>query len=53
MLSVVTTSVGQGARKQTLTVANPDLLQRIVKGEELNPYDRSTFYTPGVVGYTE
>lgn len=34
-------------------IANPDLLERIVKKEPLNDYDRSTFYTPGVVGYTD
>lgn len=36
-----------------LTIANPDLLDRIVNKEKLTPYDRSTFYTPGVVGYIE
>ncbi|KAH0399349.1 FMN-linked oxidoreductase, partial [Aureobasidium melanogenum] len=27
-------------------IANPDLPERILKGVELNKYDRSTFYTP-------
>jgi NADPH2 dehydrogenase len=36
-----------------LYIANPDLLQRAVHGYELNPYDRSTFYTKGEKGYTE
>jgi N-ethylmaleimide reductase len=35
-----------------LFIANPDLPRRIELGAELNPYDRSTFYTRGTEGYT-
>lgn len=34
-------------------IANPDLLDRALNNLQLNPYDRSTFYTPGEKGYTE
>jgi 2,4-dienoyl-CoA reductase-like NADH-dependent reductase (Old Yellow Enzyme family) len=34
-------------------IANPDLVERLRNGWELNPYDRSTFYTGGAVGYTD
>ncbi|KAI8912778.1 hypothetical protein EDD86DRAFT_236303 [Gorgonomyces haynaldii] len=34
-------------------ISNPDLPLRIKQGLELNPYNRSTFYTPGPVGYTD
>ncbi|ROV88295.1 hypothetical protein VMCG_10489 [Cytospora schulzeri] len=35
-------------------ISNPDLVFRIQKGIELNPYDRSTFYNPGQPkGYTD
>ena len=36
-----------------LFIANPDLPRRIELGAELNPYDRSTFYTRGTEGYTD
>lgn len=36
-----------------LFIANPDLPRRIALGAELNPYDRGTFYTRGVEGYTD
>ncbi|RLV96005.1 putative NADPH dehydrogenase [Spathaspora sp. JA1] len=32
-------------------IANPDLPDRIRNGTPLNPYDRSTFYTPNNFGY--
>jgi len=34
-------------------IANPDLPARIAGGQPLNPYDRSTFYTGGIRGYTD
>jgi 2,4-dienoyl-CoA reductase-like NADH-dependent reductase (Old Yellow Enzyme family) len=34
-------------------IANPDLPHRLKAGLELNPYDRSTFYTQDHVGYTD
>ncbi|EPB91947.1 hypothetical protein HMPREF1544_01241 [Mucor circinelloides 1006PhL] len=34
-------------------IANPDLPERLRNGWELNPYDRNTFYTNGVEGYTD
>ncbi|KAI7890379.1 uncharacterized protein EV154DRAFT_511420 [Mucor mucedo] len=34
-------------------IANPDLPERLRHGWELNPYNRSTFYTQGPVGYTD
>ncbi|KAJ3258875.1 hypothetical protein HK103_003257 [Boothiomyces macroporosus] len=34
-------------------IANPDLPHRIRNGLELNPYDRSTFYTHDQAGYTD
>jgi N-ethylmaleimide reductase len=36
-----------------LFLANPDLPRRIALGAEMNPYDRSTFYTRGAEGYTD
>jgi N-ethylmaleimide reductase len=36
-----------------LFIANPDLPRRIALGAEMNPYDRSTFYTRGAEGYTD
>ncbi|KAJ3219139.1 hypothetical protein HDU67_002472 [Dinochytrium kinnereticum] len=34
-------------------ISNPDLPSRIRNGVALTPYDRSTFYTHGVEGYTD
>lgn len=34
-------------------IANPDLPKRLKNNWELNPYDRSTFYTHESVGYTD
>jgi N-ethylmaleimide reductase len=34
-------------------ISNPDLPKRIIEGIELNPYNRSTFYGGGSVGYTD
>ncbi|KAI8340685.1 hypothetical protein BC941DRAFT_500268 [Chlamydoabsidia padenii] len=34
-------------------IANPDLVERIRHHWKLNPYDRSTFYTPGPAGYID
>lgn len=34
-------------------VANPDLPQRLALDAPLNPYNRDTFYTPGLEGYTD
>ncbi|KAI9323285.1 hypothetical protein BX666DRAFT_1847834 [Dichotomocladium elegans] len=34
-------------------IANPDLVDRLKNGWELNKYDRKTFYTPGPVGYID
>ncbi len=34
-------------------ISNPDLPERIRNGQELTPYDRSTFYTRGEAGYTD
>ncbi|MFN9911735.1 MAG: hypothetical protein ACK53L_04075, partial [Pirellulaceae bacterium] len=34
-------------------ISNPDLPQRIKQGEELNKYDRATFYGGGEKGYTD
>ena len=34
-------------------IANPDLPLRLMLGAPLNPYDRSTFYGGGAVGYTD
>ncbi|KAG2195662.1 hypothetical protein INT47_002901 [Mucor saturninus] len=34
-------------------IANPDLVQRLQNGWELNKYDRSTFYNHDAVGYTD
>ncbi|KAH8110944.1 NADH:flavin oxidoreductase/NADH oxidase [Phellopilus nigrolimitatus] len=33
--------------------SNPDLPVRIRKGIPFTPYDRETFYSPGLVGYTD
>ncbi|CAN5395502.1 alkene reductase [soil metagenome] len=34
-------------------LANPDLIERLVRGAELNEPDMATFYSPGPVGYTD
>lgn len=34
-------------------LANPDLIDRLVMGAELNEPDAATFYTPGSVGYVD
>ncbi|KAI9323286.1 hypothetical protein BX666DRAFT_1873347 [Dichotomocladium elegans] len=34
-------------------IANPDLVDRLKNGWELNKYDRKTFYTRGPVGYID
>ncbi|KAL0093962.1 hypothetical protein F4703DRAFT_1964560 [Phycomyces blakesleeanus] len=34
-------------------ISNPDLVYRLKNNLPLNPYDRSTFYTQGSVGYTD
>lgn len=34
-------------------IANPDLVSRIFKGQQLARFDRKTIYTPGEVGYTD
>ena len=34
-------------------LANPDLVERFKSGAALNPFDMSTFYTPGPKGYTD
>lgn len=34
-------------------LSTPDIVQRWQEGKELNPYDRSTFYTKGPVGYID
>lgn len=34
-------------------LANPDLVERFKTGAELNEPDYDTFYTPGVIGYTD
>lgn len=34
-------------------ISNPDLPARLREGAELTPYDRSTFYSQGPVGYTD
>ncbi len=34
-------------------LANPDLIERFKSGAPLNPFDMSTFYTPGPKGYTD
>ncbi|KAH3679676.1 hypothetical protein WICMUC_000816 [Wickerhamomyces mucosus] len=34
-------------------ISNPDLPNRLEKGLELNPYDRTTFYTRGPEGYID
>lgn len=36
-----------------LFIANPDLVERFKRKSELNIPDRSTFYTPGSIGYTD
>jgi N-ethylmaleimide reductase len=34
-------------------LANPDLVERLRAGQELNAADMATFYTPGPQGYTD
>lgn len=34
-------------------LSNPDFVERIKKGEALNPVDFTTLYTPGAEGYTD
>jgi N-ethylmaleimide reductase len=34
-------------------LANPDLIDRLILGADLNEPDVATFYTPGAVGYTD
>jgi N-ethylmaleimide reductase len=34
-------------------LANPDLIERLTRGAELNEPDVATFYAPGPVGYTD
>jgi N-ethylmaleimide reductase len=34
-------------------LANPDLIERLVLGEDLNEPDVATFYAPGPVGYVD
>ena len=34
-------------------IANPDLVQRMKKGQPLNAPDMGTFFTPGAKGYTD
>jgi 2,4-dienoyl-CoA reductase-like NADH-dependent reductase (Old Yellow Enzyme family) len=34
-------------------IANPDLVERLRIGAELNPPRPNTFYSPGAVGYTD
>ncbi|ODQ65100.1 NADH:flavin oxidoreductase/NADH oxidase [Nadsonia fulvescens var. elongata DSM 6958] len=34
-------------------ISNPDIVNRLEQGIELNEYDRSTFYTPGTKGYID
>ena len=36
-----------------LFIANPDLPRRFAENKPLNPWDDSTFYTPGEKGYTD
>ncbi|MCJ2541736.1 alkene reductase [Thermostichus vulcanus] len=36
-----------------LFIANPDLPQRFAQGSQLNPVDRSTYYTEGPKGYID
>jgi N-ethylmaleimide reductase len=36
-----------------LFIANPDLVERIATGAQLNRWDQDTFYTPGPKGYTD
>lgn len=36
-----------------LWISNPDLVERFRAGAEVTPYNPSTFYTPGPVGYTD
>jgi N-ethylmaleimide reductase len=37
----------------TAFIANPDLPERLRQGAPLNEPDKSTFYTPGAMGYTD
>lgn len=34
-------------------ISNPDLIAKIKLGQQLRPYDRSTFYTHDAKGYTD
>lgn len=34
-------------------ISTPDLVERLEKGEKLNPYDRKTFYSSGPKGYLD
>ncbi|KAL6951495.1 hypothetical protein ACO0OE_000003 [Hanseniaspora uvarum] len=34
-------------------ISNPDLIERLEKGLEINEYDRDTFYTGGIKGYVD
>jgi len=34
-------------------IANPDLPERIRRGQAFTPYDRATFYGGGTEGYTD
>ena len=34
-------------------ISNPDLVERLRRGAELNAFDRSTFYGGGEHGYTD
>ena len=34
-------------------ISNPDLVERLKRGAELNPFDRATFYGGGEHGYTD
>ncbi|HEX7824091.1 MAG TPA: alkene reductase, partial [Mycobacterium sp.] len=34
-------------------LANPDLIDRLILGAELNTPDQTTFYAPGPVGYVD
>ncbi|MEP3348699.1 MAG: alkene reductase, partial [Marinomonas sp.] len=37
----------------TSILANPDFVERVKQGAELNQPDQTTFYTPGEKGYTD
>jgi N-ethylmaleimide reductase len=51
--AVLETGVADAVAFGRLFIANPDLPRRIAIGAELNPYDRSTFYTWNADGYTD